>query len=100
MAACVRWCVWYDNGKKVSSAECSPESLPADGVLVIVEKKRDRTVSVHEGKDYYYWNGENWVSGYVAALEKWLRSVLPALKYGVWTRDGIFREAIEESERW
>lgn len=92
--------MWYDTGEKLSSETYKPADIPADGVLVIVEKKADRTVTVHEGRDYYFWNGENWISGDLASLEKWLRSALPAVKFGLWTKDGIFREAIEEAETW
>ncbi len=100
MAKAVRWCAWYDDGKKLSSETHSPDEIPSDGILIIVEKKRDNTVTVHSGFDYYYWTGENWLSGYQAALEKWLRKELPRLKFGRWTKDGIFAEAMAEVERW
>ena len=100
MASAGRWKAWYDNGATFSSEDCTPEDLPADGLLVVVHKKADHNVVVHEGCDYYFWNGTGWVSGDIASLEKWLRCVLPRLKYGLWTRDGLFREAIEESARW
>lgn len=96
----MRWKAWLDNGKTYSSDDCAPNDIPSDGVLVIVEKKRDRTITVHEGRDYYFWNGENWVSGELASMEKWMRAIVPALKFGRWTADGIFREAIDEANRW
>ena len=100
MAKCVRWKAWLDDGTTASSDDREPHEVPTDGGLCIVEKKRDRTVTVHEGHNYFYWNGENWVSGNQAALETWLRKELPNLKFGRWTKDGVFKEAMAEAERW
>ena len=100
MAACVRWKIWYDDGSTYASEDGPVADAPSDGVIVIVEKKRDRTVSIHADTDYYFWNGENWVSGHIEGLEKWLRAVFPDLKYGRWTKDGIYKAALEEADQW
>ncbi len=94
------WKIWYDNGKTFSSEDGPADEAPLDGVQVIVEKRSDRDSIVHQGRDYYFWNGENWVSGDIGSLEKWLRDVLPNLKHGRWSKDSIFEKAMEEVRDW
>ncbi|MHA2066384.1 MAG: hypothetical protein ACXABY_18590 [Candidatus Thorarchaeota archaeon] len=94
----MRWKIYYDDGTTFSNEEGTPESAPLDGVLCIVEKQDQ--VQVYYGFDFYYWTGENWAAGYQAALERWLRGVLPDLKYGRWTRTSIYKQAMKAAETW
>ncbi len=100
MSESVKWKIWYDDGQTCSSEEMKPEEAPLDGVVAIVEKRKDRTVQVYQGQEYYFWNGENWVAGQVGSLDRWLRAVLPAVKYGRWTKNSIFKDVMEEANRW
>jgi hypothetical protein len=95
----VYWKIWYDDHSTFSHEEGPPEEAPTDGILAILEKRRNRTIQIHHGQDYYYWTGENWASGSLAALEKWLRRELPLLKFGRWTKDSIFRAVLEEAKK-
>ncbi|MHA2163347.1 MAG: hypothetical protein ACXAEN_26465 [Candidatus Thorarchaeota archaeon] len=96
MLEAVKWKIFYDDGSIVSSEETDPDVVPVDGVLAIVERRANNTVMIHQANDYYYWTGENWLSGNIASLERWLRKELPNLKYGRWTKDSIWREVIKE----
>ncbi len=100
MVEAVRWKIFYDNGQSYSNEDGLAEDAPIEGIVAVVEKLANRTVRIYEGRDFYFWNGENWVAGYQADLERWLRRILPALKYGIWTKDGIFKDVMEEANRW
>lgn len=91
--------VFYTDGRTYSSDDGPAEKAPTDGVQAVVEKRSDGTPNVLTG-DFYFWNGENWVAGYQADLERWLRTALPALKFGLWTRDSTFAAVMEEANRW
>ncbi len=100
MSKAARWKIFYDaRDLTYSCSDGSPEDAPTDGVVAIVEKRENKTVNVLTG-DYYFWTGENWVTGHQADLERWLRGVLPRLKYGRWTKDGVFAQVMEEANRW
>lgn len=96
MLESTKWKIFYDDGSSLSSDNVSPEDAPKDGVQVIVEQKANNTIMCHQGQEYYYWTGENWVSGGLASLERWLRKELPNLKYGRWTSDTVWRKVLEE----
>jgi hypothetical protein len=96
----VKWKIWYDDGTTFSSDDGNAENAPVDGILAILEKRSDNTVMNHHGNDYYYWTGEVWMSGGQASMERWMRRELPALKFGRWADDTIWREVIEESVAW
>ncbi len=100
MSKTVRWKIWYDDGTTFASETGSAADAPVDGILAILEKRANNTIMNHHGNDYYYWTGENWFSGSLASLERWLRMELPNLKYGRWTKDSIWKDVIAESERW
>jgi hypothetical protein len=96
----VKWKIFYDDGTTVSSDSSKPEEAPVDGILAIVEKKGNNTIMVHQNNEYYYWTGENWISGGLNSLERWLRKELPNLKYGRWTKESVWRQVLEEADKW
>ena len=100
MAAASKWKIWYDDGTPFTSDDGTPQDAPVDGILAILEKRADNTVMNHHGNDYYYWTGENWVSGNLASMERWMRRELPAMKYGRWANDTTWREVVAESIEW
>lgn len=95
-----KWKIWYDDGSTFSNEDGTPEEAPVDGILAILEKRANNTIMNHHANEYYYWTGENWFSGNLASLERWLRKELPNLKYGRWTKDSIWKEVMKESEKW
>ncbi len=94
------WKIFYDDGSTFSNDDGLAEEAPVDGILAIVERRQNNTVMNHHAKEYYYWTGENWVSGGVGAMERWMRKELPALKYGRWTKESIWQKVIEEVNRY
>jgi hypothetical protein len=100
MSKASTWSIWYDDGSVYRHIDGPAKEAPLDGIVVIWEKCSDNQEVVHHGRDYYYWNGENWVSGERADLERWLRGVLPELKFGRWTKDSVFNKAKKDAEQW
>ena len=94
------WKIYYDDGSTYSSDGGTAEDAELDGVVCVVQKHGDDPVDVLWGFDFYYWTGENWAAGYQADLERWLRGVLPNLKYGRWTRNSIYKKAMDEANSW
>ncbi len=96
----IRWKIWYDDGTTFSSDDGSPEDAPVDGILAILEKRSDNTIMNHQNNEYYYWTGENWVSGELASMLGWLRRDFTDLKYGRWGNDSIMKQVVAESVEW
>jgi len=99
MIKVVRWKIWYDDGETYCSDDGPAEEAPIDGIQMILERKENNTLNHHYGHDYYMWTGENWVAGHIGSLEKWIRKVLPQVKYGRWTKDSIYTKAMEEARK-
>lgn len=100
MAVATKWKIWYDDGTTYSSSSGTAEDAPVDGILAILEKRSDNTVMNHHGCEFYYWTGENWLSGSQASMERWMRRELPVLKYGRWADDTIWKQVVAESILW
>lgn len=81
----MKWKIWYDNGSTYTDRDGLPESAPLDGILAIAEEDATGRKQTYWGSDYYHWTGDGWRAGNLADLERWLRGVMPNLKYGRWT---------------
>ncbi len=106
MAVESKYTIWYADETTYSSDDGAPDDAPVDGVLAVNERRVDNRILTHQGHEYYYWNGENWVSGHIASLEKWLHLppphlfYAPHLFYGVWTVDSMMKKVIAETVAW
>lgn len=96
----VGWRIWTDDGEVFSSENVSPEDIPSDGILIILHLYDNRTHEFVAGSDYYLWNGDEWQGGGLPALERWLRLLVPQLKYGRLTRNRSWNIAVATAGAW
>lgn len=92
----MNWRIYYDDGSTFSSEDGLPEEAPLDGIQGIAQEKDNGVKEFHEGFEYYYWMDDCWAHGRINSLERWLRKVLPALKYGRFTSNKIHKKAMED----
>ena len=90
----VAWEIFYDDGSRSRSEDCAPENASLDGVQAIVEWDENGNPQIHEGCEYYFWTGDCWAYGALNDLERWLRAVLPRLKYGRFTKNAVHKAAV------
>jgi hypothetical protein len=92
-----KWKIFYDDGTTFSSSDGEAKEAPMDGVQVIVEWFDNGTIKVTEGMEYYWWTGDCWAFGRLNDLERWLRALLPELKFGRFTKNAVHQAAIKEA---
>jgi len=92
MTTVERWCVYYDNATTFSSEDGTANDAPADGIQGIIEWRTNGTVQIHEGGDYYLWTGDCWTTGGLNDLERWLKRIVPELKYGRFIANAVFQQ--------
>lgn len=88
----VRWRLYYDDGTTFSSEDGAPDEAPLDGVVGVGEEDDTGRRQTYWGADYYFWTGDGWAGGNIADLERWLRRVLPQLKYGRWAPQTLWQK--------
>jgi hypothetical protein len=91
----VGWVIFYDNTNSVTNKDCKPEDVPPDGVQWIVEYMESGGKRFVHGMDYYHWTGDSWAGGNLSDLEKWIRLLLPQIKFGRWTSDSNYQKVLD-----
>lgn len=99
----MEWCVYYDNGKTVCHGDCTIESLPAWGVLLILDRDAQTGYRLITNADYYVWEARGgykahwWESNFVGLIDYlarpgWKKVLIGRLVENE-TYDAVFREA-------
>ena len=91
MRTIIFWKIFYDDETTFSSDDGKPEIAPLDGIVVILERYDNKTFNIIFGHEFYFWNGDCWSYGGLASLERWLRKILPLVKYGRFTKNEIYK---------
>lgn len=101
-----QWTVYYDDGKKYTNQELSPEEAPPWGIQAIVQKDSpdSDTIVITAGDDFYYYDyrDERWygveLTGLIDFLvhDGWVKlgRFIPITRY-----NQIMEEAIDEVRR-
>ena len=85
------WRVYYNDGTVFSSKDGVAEDAPLDGIQLIVEDRNGQP-QYHWGREFYFWTGDCWQSGYQADFERWVRALTKQIKYGVVMTDEGFKK--------
>jgi hypothetical protein len=59
----VEWVIWYDDGSSYSSLDGPKDHVPRRGVEAVAMLDPDTGRAIDWGRDWYWWDGENWLSG-------------------------------------
>ncbi len=84
-----RWIIYYDDDSIYTDLDGPAEKAPPDGIQGILDFHDNGTNTIHIDFDYYWWTGENWASGRLNDLERWLRAIAPGVKFGRWTKSSV-----------
>lgn len=99
-----KWMVYYDDRPPIMSGAVSPEDIPSDGIQWILYQHPEYGPQLLWGAEYYLWIEDRWHGLYLNDLERHLRKLVPALKYGRTTGDAAQAEAymlgISEQQSW
>lgn len=54
----MKWCIWYDDGTRLTSETSDVIVVPCDGVIVIAQEDVEVGRELLHMKDFYYWDVE------------------------------------------
>ena len=92
----IGWKVFYDDSTERSSQDSSWGELPADGILAVVEFYDDGTKKIHHSRDYYILDDEKAYG--TNDIHPYLHKI-GTVKYGRWSREGLFTAILEKAHK-